>query len=91
MSRFAPRPSAGRIFAIAAPPILWALYFLDIAVLGDDREQLWNALVTGLGDYVRKNGFRSVVLGLSGGIDSAVCAVLAADALGAAAAFLASH
>jgi NAD+ synthase (glutamine-hydrolysing) len=57
----------------------------DIAVLGDDREQLWNALVTGLGDYVRKNGFRSVVLGLSGGIDSAVCAVLAADALGASA------
>ena len=55
----------------------------DIAELGDDREQLWNALVLGLGDYVRKNGFRSVVLGLSGGIDSAVCAVLAADALGA--------
>ena len=43
----------------------------DIAELGDDREQLWNALVLGLGDYVRKNGFRSVVLGLSGGIDSA--------------------
>jgi NAD+ synthase (glutamine-hydrolysing) len=56
---------------------------VDIARLGDDREQLWNALVHGLGDYVRKNGFRSVVLGLSGGIDSAVCAVLAVDALGA--------
>jgi NAD+ synthase (glutamine-hydrolysing) len=36
----------------------------------------------GVGDYVRKNGFRSVILGLSGGIDSAVCAVLAADAIG---------
>src|SRR5207344_425831 len=36
----------------------------------------------GLGDYVRKNGFRDVVLGLSGGIDSAFVATLAADALG---------
>jgi NAD+ synthase (glutamine-hydrolysing) len=57
----------------------------DIAVLPDDREQIWNALVLGLRDYVRKNGFRSVIFGLSGGIDSAVCAVLAADALGASA------
>jgi NAD+ synthase (glutamine-hydrolysing) len=55
----------------------------DIAVLPDDREQLWNALVLGLRDYVRKNGFGSVVLGLSGGIDSAVCAAIAADAIGA--------
>ena len=54
-----------------------------VAVLPDDREQVWNALVTGLRDYVRKNGFSSVILGLSGGIDSAVCAALAADALGA--------
>ncbi|MHA6694578.1 NAD+ synthase [Homoserinimonas sp. A520] len=53
-----------------------------VAELGDDREQLWNALVLGVGDYVRKNGFRSVILGLSGGIDSAVCAVLASDAIG---------
>lgn len=37
----------------------------------------------GLRDYVTKNGFRSVILGLSGGIDSAVCAAIAADALGA--------
>lgn len=54
----------------------------DIAQLPDDREQLWNALVTGTRDYVRKNGFRTVILGLSGGIDSAVCAAIAADALG---------
>ncbi len=54
----------------------------DIATLPDDREQLWNALVLGLRDYVGKNGFRSVVLGLSGGIDSAVCAAIAVDALG---------
>ncbi|WP_197321447.1 NAD+ synthase [Saccharomonospora sp. NB11] len=45
--------------------------------------EVWSALVVGLRDYVRKNGFRSVLLGLSGGIDSAVTAALAADALGA--------
>lgn len=45
--------------------------------------EVWAALVTGLRDYAVKNGFRSVVLGLSGGIDSAVCAALAVDALGA--------
>lgn len=55
----------------------------DIAELPDDREQLWNALVLGLRDYVEKNGFPSVVLGVSGGIDSSVCAALAADAIGA--------
>ena len=55
----------------------------DLATLPDDREQVWNALVLGLRDYVHKNGFRSVILGLSGGIDSAVCAAIAVDALGA--------
>ena len=55
----------------------------DVAVLPDDREQLWNALVLGTRDYALKNGFRSVILGLSGGIDSAVCAAIAADAMGA--------
>jgi NAD+ synthase (glutamine-hydrolysing) len=55
----------------------------DIAVLPDDREQLWNALVLGVRDYVEKNGFPSVVLGVSGGIDSSVCAAIAADAIGA--------
>jgi NAD+ synthase (glutamine-hydrolysing) len=45
-------------------------------------EEVYRALVLGLGDYVRKNGFREVVLGLSGGIDSAMVATLAGDALG---------
>ena len=45
-------------------------------------EEVYRALVLGIGDYVRKNGFREVVLGLSGGIDSALTATLAADALG---------
>ena len=49
----------------------------------DSREDVWNALVLGLRDYVNKNGFPSVILGLSGGIDSAVCAAIAVDALGA--------
>jgi NAD+ synthase (glutamine-hydrolysing) len=49
----------------------------------DEPEDIYRALELGLGDYVRKNGFEEVVLGLSGGIDSAFVAVLAADALGA--------
>ena len=45
--------------------------------------RVYNAMVLGLRDYVRKNGFRGVVLGLSGGIDSALTAAVAVDALGA--------
>ena len=48
-----------------------------------DHAQIWNALVLGVRDYVQKNGFKSVVLGLSGGIDSAVCAAIAVEAIGA--------
>jgi len=48
----------------------------------EDLEQVYRGLVVGLRDYVRKNGFEQVVLGLSGGIDSAFVTVLAADALG---------
>jgi NAD+ synthase (glutamine-hydrolysing) len=45
-------------------------------------EEVYRALVVGLGDYVRKNGFLEVVVGLSGGIDSALTAAVATDALG---------
>lgn len=48
----------------------------------DDLENLHGALITGVRDYLRKCGFSSAVLGLSGGIDSAVTASIAADALG---------
>jgi NAD+ synthase (glutamine-hydrolysing) len=48
-----------------------------------DCEEVWRALVLGLRDFIDKNGMPSVVLGLSGGIDSAVVATLAVDALGA--------
>jgi NAD+ synthase (glutamine-hydrolysing) len=54
-----------------------------IAVRLDDREEIWQAMVVGLRDYVEKNGFRSVVVGLSGGIDSALVVAIAIDALGA--------
>jgi NAD+ synthase (glutamine-hydrolysing) len=53
------------------------------ALPANQEEQLFRALVLGLRDYVAKCGFKSVVLGLSGGIDSALVAVLAAEALGA--------
>ncbi|GHG73784.1 NAD+ synthase [Streptomyces griseocarneus] len=53
-----------------------------VAHLGDD-EEVYTALVTGLRAYVRKNGFRSVLIGLSGGIDSALVAAIACDAIGA--------
>jgi NAD+ synthase (glutamine-hydrolysing) len=49
----------------------------------DIEGEIWQALVVGLRDYVKKNGFPSVRLGLSGGIDSAVTAAIAADAIGA--------
>ncbi|TFV89647.1 NAD+ synthase [Blastococcus sp. CT_GayMR16] len=47
-----------------------------------DHEEVWRALVLGLRDFIDKNGLPSVVLGLSGGIDSAIVATLAVDALG---------
>jgi NAD+ synthase (glutamine-hydrolysing) len=48
----------------------------------DDLAEVYSALVLGVRDYVAKNGFRSVILGLSGGIDSALVATIAADAIG---------
>jgi NAD+ synthase (glutamine-hydrolysing) len=46
------------------------------------EEEVYEALLLGIKDYLRKNGFKKVVIGLSGGIDSAIVAALAADALG---------
>jgi NAD+ synthase len=53
------------------------------AAIEQGEEADYAACVLGLRDYVNKNGFRSVVLGLSGGVDSALCAAMAVDALGA--------
>ena len=47
-----------------------------------EEEQVWNALCLGTRDYVKKNGFTDVCLGLSGGIDSAIVAAIACDAIG---------
>ncbi|NEC41607.1 NAD+ synthase [Streptomyces californicus] len=49
----------------------------------EDEEEIYSALVVGLRAYAAKNGFSSVLIGLSGGIDSAICAAIACDALGA--------
>ena len=55
----------------------------EVAVLDDDLEQMRRALVLGLRDYVAKNSFEAVLVSISGGIDSAVTAALAVEALGA--------
>jgi NAD+ synthase len=52
------------------------------ALWEDHPADIYSAMVTGLRDYVNSNGFPGVVLGMSGGIDSAICAAIAADALG---------
>lgn len=61
----------------------WRCSDPNVAPLSSVDEAPWRACVLGLRDYVNKNGFKSVLLGLSGGIDSAVVAAMAVDALGA--------
>ena len=60
----------------------WACDRGVMSVIPTGEEANYRACMQGLRDYVNKNGFRNVVLGLSGGIDSAICAALAVDALG---------
>ena len=60
----------------------WVCDAGPMSQLPDAEEADYRACMLGLRDYVNKNGFRNVVLGLSGGIDSALCAALAVDALG---------
>ena len=54
-----------------------------VVALASDEAEVYGALVLGTRDYARKNGFTDIVLGLSGGIDSTLCTVIAADAIGA--------
>ena len=61
----------------------WACVPGEIVVVPENEAETWKACVLGLRDYVLKNRFPGVVLGLSGGIDSAVVAAMAVDALGA--------
>jgi NAD+ synthase (glutamine-hydrolysing) len=67
----------------AAPNLKYKKIVPGVARRLGDLEQIWQGLVIGLRDYVIKNNFKSVVLGISGGIDSALVASLAADAIGA--------
>jgi NAD+ synthase (glutamine-hydrolysing) len=81
--------SDGNVLA-RAPGFEETLLFVDLerpgeaqlAALDDDLEEMRCALVLGLRDYVAKNGFEDVVVGVSGGIDSALTAALAVEALG---------
>jgi NAD+ synthase (glutamine-hydrolysing) len=74
-----------RVRIDSEPAALGGLLPAAIAARLDDLAEVWAALVTGTRDYVRKNRFASVVIALSGGIDSAVVATIAADAVGPAA------
>jgi NAD+ synthase len=60
----------------------WVCAAGEVAEIQDANEALYCAMVLGLKDYVNKNRFPGVVIGLSGGIDSALCAAVAVDALG---------
>ncbi len=62
----------------------WVPQAASIAPHGTLEARIYKALVTGVRDYVEKNGFKGVVLGLSGGIDSALTLAIAVDALGKA-------
>src|SRR5204863_6757916 len=61
----------------------WRCLAAENAMIEESDEGDYAACVLGLRDYVDKNGFKGVVFGLSGGIDSALCAAMAVDALGA--------
>ena len=60
----------------------WACIDGPMSKIPEREEADYRACMLGLRDYVNKNGFKNVVLGLSGGVDSAICAALAVDALG---------
>ena len=68
--------------AAGETPQIWECVDGPMSKLPEKDEADYRACMLGLRDYVNKNGFKNVVLGLSGGIDSAICAALAADALG---------
>ena len=76
--------SIARVTLAADPVTPYEPVVAGMAPRLDDDAEVYGAIVTGLRDYAGKNGFDSVVLGLSGGIDSALTAVIACDALGAA-------
>lgn len=75
-------PVEPTLAAIELPPLRSAGRTPPPATPRGPEEELWKALLTGIADHARKNGFTHAMVGLDGGIDSALVAVLAADALG---------
>ena len=71
------------VITIAKGDAGWSIPLSRMEPIADVEETIYNAMVLGLRDYVEKNRFPGVVLGLSGGIDSAISAAVAVDALGA--------
>ena len=76
------RMAVERVLLSSEPVAPYEPVVPGVAVPLEDEAEVWGALVTAVRDYVEKNRFRSVVLGLSGGIDSALVATIACDALG---------
>ena len=60
---------------------IWQVEGKEVETPSDKYESIYNALVLGLRDYVKKNGFPGVIIGMSGGVDSALSAAIAVDAL----------
>ena len=83
LRRLDPLPGGGPVVVQATPPAPSPMPASPIAPVAGPEQELWGALVQGVRDYVGKNGFPGVIIGLSGGIDSALTAAIAVDALGA--------
>jgi NAD+ synthase (glutamine-hydrolysing) len=77
------RTASARTIPVSTPAARRDAAPARIAVVGDSHDRVLAALALGTRDYVRKNGFTDVVIGLSGGIDSALVAAIAVEALGA--------
>ncbi|BFU96065.1 MAG: putative glutamine-dependent NAD(+) synthetase [Nitrospira sp.] len=75
--------SVERVVLRTKPRMKRARVIAPVEPLADPLDEVYEALTVGVRDYVKKNGFRHVLIGLSGGIDSALTAVVAVDALGA--------
>ena len=83
LERAREEPVAATTIALTAPRQVTEPVAPAVAPFAPELEQMRRGLVLGLSDYVSKNGFRDVVIGISGGIDSAVTAAIATDAVGA--------
>ncbi len=82
LERVRDAPAVATRLSLAAPRPVARPVEPSITPFVTELEQMRRGLVLGLGDYVSKNGFQDVVIGISGGIDSAVTAAIAAEALG---------